>query len=400
MAIFLQKLSNKERYMQQSFIKLACIATFVLFGQFASSQSIPSSMVSSSPLPELSAKSWVLLEQKTGLVIAEKNADMRIEPASLTKLMTVYVLFQLLDEGKISLQDMVRVSENARYVEGSRMFAELGSELPVIRLLKGVIVQSGNDASIALAEHIDGSEAVFAKRMNDAANKLGLKNSQFVNVTGLPAEGHFSSARDIALLSRSIIKQFPQFYRWFSLKEMTHNNIRQPNRNRLLSRASWIDGLKTGHTEAAGYCLAATGKKNDDRFIAVVTGTNSDFQRTNQVFKLLKFAFSNYEVFVPNVDLESKSLKVFGGKANSVNLELATPIDIVVPRGSQGEVTLKFQLDDYIVAPVVKGEDVGVLRLFYKEQLIAVMSVQSSHAVELGSLVKRLIDRAKRFLND
>jgi len=285
---------------------------------------------------------------------------------------------------------MVRVGENARYVEGSRMFAELGSELPIIRLLKGVIVQSGNDASIALAEHIDGSESSFTTRMNSAAKKLGLKNSQFVNVTGLPAEGHFSSARDIALLSRA----------WFSLKEMTHNNIRQPNRNRLLSRASWVDGLKTGHTEAAGYCLAASGQKGDNRFIAVATGTNSDFQRTNQVFKLLNFAFSNYEVFTPNADLESRLLDVFGGEKDSAGLELINPIDLVIPRGTQDEIILKFQLDDYIVAPVEKGKNVGVLRLFYKEQLIAVTGVQSSHSIELGSLAKRLIDRVKRWLND
>jgi len=363
--------------------------------QSAHAEIIPTALKTTAIEPSLGAKSWVILEQETGWVVAEKNANMRIEPASLTKLMTAYVVFQLLKEEQITLQDVVTIGENARYVEGSRMFAELGSQLPLIHLLKGVIVQSGNDASIALAEHIDGSEAMFVARMNEAAKSLGMVNSQFKNVTGLPANEHFSTARDIAILSRHIIDEYPQYYRWFSLKELTHNNIRQPNRNRLLARADWIDGLKTGHTNAAGYCLAATGQREGNRFIAVVTGTKSDLQRTQQAFQLLNYAFANYEVLVSSKNDMTRSLPVYGGDANSVSITPEQSLYMVVPKTHNKRVKVDFTMDDYLVAPIEAGADAGIARVYYGDQLIGITSMQATAKIGLGSLIKRISDRAK-----
>lgn len=357
---------------------------------------LPENLQSTRPLPELTAKSWVLIEQQTGWVIAEKNADMPIEPASLTKLMSVYVIFSLLADEKIGLQDKVKISKNARYVEGSRMFAELSSELTVLELLKGVIVQSGNDASIALAEYVDGSEQGFVMRMNAAAEKMGLMNTQFANVTGLPDSNHYSSARDVALIGRAIIDDFPQYYSWFAMTEMTYNNIRQPNRNSLLNKVDWVDGLKTGHTESAGYCLAATGERDDQRFIAVVTGTNSDQQRSTEALSLLNYAFTNYDVFVPKPEQLARTIRVYGGKEDQVNLIAAQPLSLVVPKGTTDQIKLEYRVDDYLIAPINKQEDVGVLRVSYMDELAGISSVQTVSAVELGSLLKRITDRVKR----
>jgi len=384
-------------------MKFSLVRILVLFFglaiQSAYAATIPTALKTTALEPSISAKSWVILEQKTGWVVAQKNADMRIEPASLTKLMTAYIVFNMLNEEQVTLQDIVTIGENARYVEGSRMFVELGSKMPLIHLLKGMMIQSGNDASIALAEHIDGSESAFVMRMNEAAKSLGMVNSQFKNVTGLPAEGHFSSARDIALLSRSIIDEFPQFYRWFKLKELTHNNIRQPNRNRLLARADWIDGLKTGYTDAAGYCLAASGEREGNRFISVVTGTNSDFQRTRQAYQLLNYAFANYKVISSTKGDMTRNMPVYGGDKDLVNVIPESPLHMVVAKTSKKEMRVDFALDDHLIAPVGINDDAGIARVYYGDQLIGVTSMQSAEKVALGSLFKRIGDRARLLLS-
>lgn len=364
---------------------------------------IPESLMSIEGVPEIEAESWVLLEPETALVIAEKNADKRIEPASLTKLMTTYVLFDLLEKGRFSLQDKVIISENARYVEGSRMFAELNSRLTVLELLKGIIVQSGNDASIALAEFAAGSEKAFVQKMNSAVKSLNLQNSQFQNVTGLPAENHYSSARDVALISRALIREFPQFYPWYGIKEFTHNNIAQPNRNRLLDRADWIDGLKTGHTEAAGYCLAASGKQGDTRFIAVVTNTKSDKERNKAAYSLLKYGFDNYELVVSEPESLIKKIPVYGGVKDQLDILPAISMRAVLPKDyandnkvNDNRVSFDFRLEDFLVAPVEQGDNAGVVRIFYKDTLVATSSMQAKESIELGSFVKQMIDRVKR----
>jgi D-alanyl-D-alanine carboxypeptidase (penicillin-binding protein 5/6) len=371
---------------------------FCVLSSTATAVDLPPELRSASPLPDLKAKSWVLLEQETGLVIAGNEADMPIEPASLTKLMTIYVVFDLLSEGKIQLDDSVTISEKARYVEGSRMFAELNSQVSVIDLIKSVIVQSGNDASIALAEHIDGSETVFVKRMNQKVKELGLQNSQFQNVTGLTADNHYASAKDIALLGRAIIRDFPQYYPWYSLKEMTYNDIRQQNRNLLLGRKDWVDGLKTGYTKAAGYCLAATGKQNGDRFIAVVTGLDSKIQRANEAQQLLNYAFANYEIFSLDTSLFQRQTDVYGGEKNTVQLGVQ-PLNLVVPKGVSSEIKISTTIDDHLLAPIDLNQNAGILRLNYNGNMIGASPVLTQEVVKQGGIFKRIADRVKRLLN-
>lgn len=372
-----------------------CISSTVL------AVNLPKVLTSPVPIPSIDAKSWVLIESETELVIAEKNADMRIEPASLTKLMTLLVVFELIEKGQFNLEDKVTISEKARYVEGSRMFAELNSQISVLNLLKGIIIQSGNDASIALAEYSAGSEEGFVALMNDAVKRLGLKNSQFKNVSGLPDQGHYSSARDIALISRVLIKNYSQYYPWFSVQEMTHNNITQPNRNRLLRRASWVDGLKTGHTEAAGYCLAASGKQGNTRFIAVVTGADSDKSRSNATFSLLQYGFANYEYYAPDIAEISRKMRVFGGEQDIVELVPSTNVHMVLPKGEANNdhenVSIAFRLEPSLLAPVASGDNAGVVRVSYKGELIATSAMEARSAIPQGSLWKRLKDRVESY---
>ena len=385
-------------HLKANLLSKISVICFLLFADIAIAGKIPESLLNNDLLPDVAAESWVLLENETAWVIAEKNADKRIEPASLTKLMTTYIAFDMLEKGRINLQDKAKISENARYIEGSRMFAELNSELTVLELLKGIIVQSGNDASIALAEFASGSEKAFVKKMNAAVKKLHLKNTNFENVTGLPDENHYSSARDIALISRALIHEFPQFYPWFGIKKMTHNNITQPNRNRLLDRADWVDGLKTGHTEAAGYCLAASGKQGDTRFIAVVTNTKSDKARTDATFSLLKYGFVNYELFTSKPETLKKLLPVYGGVSDEIEVAPAESIQAVLPRGfaEENPVALDFRLEEFLIAPISAGDHVGILRVRYKDTIVASISMQARKSIGLGSLFKRIIDRIKR----
>ena len=378
-----------------------CAFLYVLLSVNSFAATLPAVLQSSVPVPDVQAKSWVLMEAETQWIIAEKNADMRIEPASLTKLMALYVLFELIEKGQFGLQDKVNISEKARYVEGSRMFAELNSEITVLNLLKGVIIQSGNDASIALAEFAAGSEEGFVALMNDAVNRMGLKNSQFKNVSGLPDEGHYSSARDIAIISQALIKNYEAYYPWFSVLEMTHNNITQPNRNRLLSRASWVDGLKTGYTEAAGYCLAASGKQGDTRFITVVTGSESDKLRNEASFSLLQYGFANYEYYTPKLDELSRKIRVFGGEQDLVETLPSSQVQMVLPKGQSindyENVSIHFRLEKSLTAPIVSGENVGVVRVKYKDEVIATQAMESQNNIKEGSFVKRLTDKVKSY---
>ncbi len=378
-----------------------CAFLYVFLSVNSFAASLPAVLQSSVPVPDIQARSWVLMEAETQWIIAEKNADMRIEPASLTKLMALYVLFELIEKGQFGLQDKVTISEKARYVEGSRMFAELNSEITVLNLLKGVIIQSGNDASIALAEFAAGSEEGFVALMNDAVNRMGLKNSQFKNVSGLPDEGHYSSARDVAIISQALIKKYEAYYPWFSVLEMTHNNITQPNRNRLLSRANWVDGLKTGYTEAAGYCLAASGKQGDTRFITVVTGAESDKLRNEASFSLLQYGFANYEYYAPKLDELSRKIRVYGGEQDLVDTLPSSQVQMVLPKGQAindyENVSIHFRFEKSLAAPVVSGENVGVVRVKYKDEVIATQAMESQNSIKEGSFVKRLTDKVKSY---
>jgi D-alanyl-D-alanine carboxypeptidase (penicillin-binding protein 5/6) len=245
--------------------------------------------------PDLGAKAIFLADFGSGRVLAESNADQRLEPASLTKIMTAYVVFRELAKGNLKLEDMVGVSEKAWRTEGSRMFAQVGAQISVENLLKGMIVQSGNDASVALAEHVAGDEAVFAQMMNQNAERLGMKNTHFKNSMGLPDPDHYTTARDLFILTHALIEEFPEYYQWHAIKEFVFNGIKQTNRNQLLWRDSTVDGVKTGHTEGAGYCLVTSALRDGMRLIAVVLGAKSGNERAKANQTLLNYGFRFYE---------------------------------------------------------------------------------------------------------
>lgn len=318
------------------------------------------------PPPTISASSHLLMDFDTGELLVELNADEPLPPASLTKIMTVFVTSEELKAGRISLDDIVTVSTNAWRTPGSRMFLDERSKVAVEDLLKGVIIQSGNDASVALAEHIAGSEGAFADMMNQQAMVLGMASTQFQNATGLPAEDHYTTARDLSLLTRAMIQQHPESYKYYSERSFKHNDIEQPNRNRLLWRDRTVDGVKTGHTKAAGYCLVASAEREGMRLVSVVMGTNSDEARMRESQKLLSYGFRYFEtqtMYEPDTALKAADL--WYAEADTVDLGVAEPVIITIPRGSYNDIEAELKVRKVIEAPVARGAELGelVLRL-------------------------------------
>lgn len=381
--------------LQWLFILLSLSLVFVVTPSWA--ETIPEPLRSANGLPELASESWLLFEPETGWVLAEKDADKRIEPASLTKLMAIYVAFDLLDKGQLQLDDKVLISKKAWRMEGSRMFAEVDDKITLINILKSIIIQSGNDASVALAEHVSGTESAFVEVMNAEADALNLKNTHFVNPTGLPHPDHYSSARDIAVLSAAIIQRFPQYFPWFSVREFEHNDILQQNRNRLLWRSDEVDGLKTGHTESAGYCLAATSKKDDMRMIAVVTSAESDQQRSNEAMALLRYGHANYQLEpVLAADKSLGRVRVYGGEVDYVDVVPLTPYMALSPKGQQQNLTHAVELPTSISAPLEKGQTIGVVNVLFLDQAIANVPMVFADDVPHGGLMKRGVDAIKQ----
>ena len=357
---------------------------------------IPELLTSKSALPDLTAKSWVIYEPKTGWILAQKNADLRVDPASLTKLMTIYIAFDLLDKGELQLDDKIVISKKAWQMPGSRMFAEVGDSISLISILKGIIVQSGNDASVAIAEHIAGTESAFATIMNLEAEKMGLKNTLFKNSTGLPEEEHYSSSADIAVLSAAIINRFPDYYAWFAVKEYKFNNIVQKNRNSLLWRDSKVDGLKTGYTEAAGYCLASTSVDNGMRVITVVTGTDSNKTRVEESMALLQYAHGNYQINdVLAVDKKVGDVKVYGGVSETVEVTPLKSYTVLTPKNSAEKVSYNVSVPKRVAAPLEQSQTIGIASVLYKGQAIADVPIVFSTEVEEAGFVKRGIDIVK-----
>lgn len=314
--------------------------------------------------PELNAKSYLLVDYDSGRKLVEHNIDQRLSPASLTKMMTIYVAANELEAGRISLDDKVTVSEKAWKMPGSRMFIEVGKQVTVDDLLKGIIIQSGNDASVALAEYISGTEDVFAQLMNQHARRLGMKNTNYVNSTGLPDEQHYTSAHDLAILALSLIKEFPEIYALHSLKEFTFNDITQQNRNKLLWSDKSVDGIKTGHTEDAGFCLVASAKRDNMRLISVVMGTNSFKAREQANQALLNYGYRFYETKkVFNAGDVVTTAKIWKGVSEKVELGLNNNIYITIPRGQFDNVNKLFDLPEIITAPVKRGEQLGNVKL-------------------------------------
>ena len=313
--------------------------------------------------PSVTARSWILLDHFSGRILAQERADERSEPASLTKLMTAYVVFAALSEGRLKLTDMVTISEHAWRAEGSRTFLQVGTQVPVDILLKGMIVQSGNDATIALAEQVGGTEAGFAQMMNEYARRLGLGSTHYVNSDGLPSPEHYSTARDVATLANALIRDFPQYYPLFSLREFRWNNIRQGNRNGLLGKDPSVDGLKTGHTDSAGYCLATSAMRNGMRLVSVVIGAPSVKAREEASSALLAYGYTFYET----IRLKSANetvLKPHIYKAASEFAPVGVSHDVyaTVARGQAGTVKTRALLSrEPLIAPLTAGENVGEL---------------------------------------
>ena len=370
------------------------LASFLAFGvsvSWAAEPIIPAA-------PQLAAKSYVLMDAASGQILVEQNADERLPPASLTKLMTAYIATLEINRGQIREEDLVRVSEKAWRTGGSRMFIQVGSEVSVNDLLHGVIIQSGNDASVALAEHIAGSEEAFADLMNQQADRLGLDNTQFRNATGLPHPEHYSSAHDMAKLARAIIYDDPQHYALYKQKEFFWNNIRQPNRNLLLWRDPTVDGLKTGHTDEAGYCLVASAERDGQRLITAVFGTSGEEARSAETQKLLTYGFRFFETrtFYEKGQALTRA-RVWKGAENEIEAGLRENLTLTVPRGRSQQLQATLQLDRQLMAPIEQGAVIGKVEVRDGDKVIHTADLIALEGVEQGGFFARLWDSIRLF---
>lgn len=363
----------------------------LLFINFQVSAESPE--VSTPSAPTINAAAYILHDYHTGKVLAENNADAKLAPASLTKIMTVYVVFTELSNGHLHLEDMVTISEKAWKTSGSRMFVELGNQIKVEDLLKGVIIQSGNDASVALAEHVGGNEETFAEMMNQHAIRLGMANSHFKNSDGLPVEDHYTTARDLAILTTALIKEFPDYYRWFSQKEFTFNKITQQNRNKLLSRDESVDGVKTGFTDDAGYCLVASALREDMRLISVVMGAKSANARANENQTLLNYGFRFYESHrLYQGKMALNEVRVWKGASKTISLGLAEDIYVTIPRRQYKDLKAVINVDKKITAPVADGAKLGSVKVTLKDEVVFNKDLVALKAVDQGNIFQRLSD--------
>ena len=353
-------------------------------------------MRSTIPAPNLKVSSWLLMDAKTGVTLAANNPDAPVEPASLTKLMTAFIVFREIERDTISLDDIVVVSEKAWRSEGSRMFIEVGDKVRIDDLLMGLVVQSGNDAAVALAEHVAGSEEGFADLMNQTASELGMDNSNFVNSAGMPHPDHYTTARDISQLARAILIDQPDHYDRYKIREFTWNGITQKNRNPLLGRDESIDGIKTGHTRSAGYCLVGSAEKDGMRLIGSVMGASGDRERGDAVYSLLRFGFAAYEHhdLYPAGDGIVDSF-VFKGAKNSVALGLSDAVTLILPKGVGKDLQASVSLADPVIAPIGLGDELGVLSVSLAGEQIVSRPLVSLEQVAAGSLWQTLSDTVR-----
>jgi len=337
------------------------VLIFLLSGPLALAQG---PLGSAAPVPPLSSRAYLLIDFQSRQTLAARNPDDRVEPASLTKLLTAYVVFDALRQKKITQVQPFGVSQKAWQAPGSRMFLTVNESVPVEELLNGMIVQSGNDAAVALAEGLAGSEEAFVQAMNQDAVRLGLKNSHFVNATGLPNAQHFSTASDLVALSHAIIDEFPQYFAMYKVREYRHNNITQYNRNRLLGRDPFVDGMKTGYTESAGYCMVATAQRNERRLIAVVIDSGSENGRAVDAQKLLNYGFEAFDTMkLYSAGQPIHSLPVWKGNSNELQSGLANDYFVTVPRGFSERLKATMESMQPLMAPIQIGERVGTLKL-------------------------------------
>ncbi len=348
----------------------------------------------SAPKPE--AVSWMLVEQSTGWVLAENNADKRIPPASLSKIMTSYVVFEALKNGTISLDDKVRISEKAWKTGGSRMFLKVDTIATIEELIKGLIVQSGNDAAVSLAEYVAGDVVTFAEIMNQTAARLGMTNSHFTNPNGLPDPDHYTTARDLMILTTRMIEDFPDYYAWYSEKEYTYNDITQNNRNRLLWLNENVDGVKTGHTQEAGYCLIGSAVEDNMRLTAIVIGAQSDRARVRYVESLLRYGYNYYEhVPVYQRGDSVTQVPVYKGATATAAATVTDDVNILVPRGKSDQLTAKITTQKNLVAPVALNSQVGTLAVYFADSQIKETPLVIMQQIETGSIWIQLFDSLK-----
>ena len=348
--------------------------------------------------PQLATEGHILLDAATGTVIIEENAEMRLPPASLTKIMTSYIIASEIQQGRISLDDLVPISVKAWKMEGSRMFVREGTEVKVADLIRGIVIQSGNDASVAMAEFIAGDEDAFADVMNQVAQKLGMTRTQFKNATGLPDEGHYTTAKDLSILARALIRDFPEHYKVYKEKYFSYNDIRQANRNSLLWRDDAVDGMKTGHTQAAGFCLVASAEKKDMRLVSVVMGATSERARSTESQKLINYGFRYFESVKLYDGLESlRRVKVWGGLHESLDVGIEAPARLTIPTGARGALAAEVTLDPVIKAPVSQGQTLGLLRISLEGETLLERPVVALNGVDEAGLVSSLIDEVSLF---
>jgi len=343
--------------------------------------------------PSIAAKAYVLMDHNSGIILAANNENEKRSPASLTKLMTSYVVFKRLKEEFITLDDEVKISEKAWRTGGSKSFIEVGKMIKLEDLLQGMIIQSGNDASVALAEHVAGSEGTFVLFMNDYAQQIGMENTRFENASGLPHDDQYTTAKDIALLSSAMIREFPVYYEWYSQKEFTYNNITQTNRNKLLFTDSTVDGLKTGWTSKAGYCLVTSANRVDMRLISVVLGSDSPAIRTSETEKLLDYGFRFFET--QSVNDISHQVRVYKSEKANIKVGVADSSFLTLPRNQFRYTTQTINLNQDLIAPLIQGEQVGELVVSFHDQKLATLPLIALEDAAEAGFISKMIDTIK-----
>jgi serine-type D-Ala-D-Ala carboxypeptidase (penicillin-binding protein 5/6) len=380
--------------MLRSRSRLACvlITAFAAFPCFAETPAPAAAPINIPTAPQVDARAYIVVDYRTDKILAAKDAVARVEPASLTKLMTAYIVFQELAAGKLKLDEQVMVSEHAWRSEGSRTFIELGKPVSIQDLILGMIVQSGNDATIALAERIAGTEETFAQMMNANAKRLGMVGSHFENSSGLPSPQHYTTSRDLSLLANAMIREYPQYYKWFSVREFEHNGIKQQNRNGLLEKDPTVDGLKTGHTDSAGYCLVTSALRDGMRLVSVVMGSASMKARENASTALLNYGFTFYDTkLVAKGGTVLATARVWKAQVPSVDLGIKDDLYITLPRGAS-DVKTATDVQPRLIAPLGLDTTVGTLHVSAGSQTLATLPLHPLKNVPAGGWWRRLID--------
>ncbi len=380
---------------------LALLATILLLSALLSSTAVASSW--STP-PALDAKSWAMIDARSGQVIAEHNADEQLPPASLTKMMTLYLAFEAVKEGRLNINERVKISKKAWKIGGSTMFLEPRMKPRVNELLHGIATLSGNDACIAIAEHMDGSEESFAERMNEKARELGMMHSQFANATGFPAEFHYSSAMDMTILGVALWRDYPEQYKLFGERGYTFDGRTQPNRNRLLWSFPDADGLKTGHTKEAGYCLVGSAEKNTTRFVTAVFGASSDRARARESKKMLKYGFRNFTTLRPSEREIRRQVEVYEGVKNSIWLKPTAPIWVTIPKNKKSKISFRLRYDAPLKAPIRKGQKLGTIEAVIgsssaKGTVIRSFPMVATRSIKQASWVSRQWDGLRLWIS-